>query len=241
MTALRDLERQLLAHGCTRVRHGARHEVWRCDQSARPVTVPRHRSLPLGTAEAIWPALVPAVRRGDGASASACEPGRPSTRGLCSSDSAGNACVRCGVLRTMRRLIWSIALFGLLVVAAPAEAAAPRYIMVSGPGLVQPVTLANWRQNLDVMMEIVNGDKLAPQQRAGLADRPRLRLSLFWGWGGKPPKWPSQSNQTGWYWPASDGAPAIVATVIGGKRDARVASLKLLGILRRHHVPLSLP
>src|SRR3954453_9066880 len=140
----------------------------------------------------------------------------------------------------MRRLLAPLALLVLLAVATPAQAAAPRYILVTGPGLSKPVLLGNWRENLDVMMEIVNSGKLAPEQRAGLADRSRLRLSLFWGWGDEAPKLPSQSNQTGWFWPSVDGAPAIVATVIHGRRDARLASSKLLDVFRRHHVPLSL-
>ncbi|MCC6224158.1 MAG: type II toxin-antitoxin system HicA family toxin [Thermoleophilia bacterium] len=53
MTALRELERHLIDHGCERVRHGARHDVWRSPNAERPVTVPRHREIPLGTARAI--------------------------------------------------------------------------------------------------------------------------------------------------------------------------------------------
>ncbi|MGD0713446.1 MAG: type II toxin-antitoxin system HicA family toxin [Gaiellaceae bacterium] len=50
MTALRELERHLIEHGCERVRHGARHDVWRSLGAERPVTVPRHREIPVGTA-----------------------------------------------------------------------------------------------------------------------------------------------------------------------------------------------
>src|SRR6266550_1379825 len=37
VTALRDLERHLVE----RIRHGARHDVWRSTEAERPVTVPR--------------------------------------------------------------------------------------------------------------------------------------------------------------------------------------------------------
>jgi mRNA interferase HicA len=53
MTALRELERHLREHGCERVRRGARHDVWRSPAAERPVTVPRHREIPFGTARAI--------------------------------------------------------------------------------------------------------------------------------------------------------------------------------------------
>ncbi len=53
MTSLRELEEHLLAHGCERVRHGAKHDVWRSSDAERPVTVPRHREIPYGTARAI--------------------------------------------------------------------------------------------------------------------------------------------------------------------------------------------
>jgi hypothetical protein len=53
MTALRELERHLIEQGCGRVRHGARHDVWRSPAAERPVTVPRHREIPFGTARAI--------------------------------------------------------------------------------------------------------------------------------------------------------------------------------------------
>jgi hypothetical protein len=142
----------------------------------------------------------------------------------------------------MRRLLAPLALLALLAVATPAQAAAPRYIMVSGPGLKKPVMLANWRQNLAVMMEMVNGRKLDPEQRATLPGRPRLRLSLFWGWPAHPrPTRPSQTDQVGWFYPAQGVFPAVVAGVIHGRRDARLASFELMDIFRQHHVPLALP
>jgi hypothetical protein len=91
-------------------------------------------------------------------------------------------------------------------------------------------------------MEMVNGRKLDPEQRATLAGRPRLRLSMFWGWPAKPPPTrPSQANQVGWFYPAHGVFAAVVAGVINGRRDARLASFELMDIFKRHHVPLSVP
>ncbi|MCL4289917.1 MAG: type II toxin-antitoxin system HicA family toxin [Thermoleophilia bacterium] len=53
MTAFRELERHLIEHGCERIRHDARHDVWRSSAAKRPVTVPRHREIPDGTARVI--------------------------------------------------------------------------------------------------------------------------------------------------------------------------------------------
>jgi predicted RNA binding protein YcfA (HicA-like mRNA interferase family) len=53
VTSLRELERHLIANRCERVRHGSRHDVWRSREAERPVTVPRHREIPFGTARAI--------------------------------------------------------------------------------------------------------------------------------------------------------------------------------------------
>ncbi|MSY59519.1 MAG: addiction module toxin, HicA family [Actinobacteria bacterium] len=53
MTSLRELEIHLVKHGFERVRHGVRHDVWRSSEAVRPVTVPRHREIPWGTARAI--------------------------------------------------------------------------------------------------------------------------------------------------------------------------------------------
>ena len=53
VTALRELEQHLIANGCERARHGSRSDVWPSPTANRPVTVPRHREIPFGTARAI--------------------------------------------------------------------------------------------------------------------------------------------------------------------------------------------
>ncbi len=74
MTSLRELERHLIANGCELVRHGSRHDVWRSAGAERPVTVPRHRKIPFGTARAICRQLRisrPAALRGSDVDAEA--------------------------------------------------------------------------------------------------------------------------------------------------------------------------
>jgi DNA-directed RNA polymerase subunit K/omega len=63
MTKLIDLERHLAAHGARQLREGAKHSVWIAEGASRPVTVPRHREIPTGTARAICKQLgVPPMR-----------------------------------------------------------------------------------------------------------------------------------------------------------------------------------
>jgi hypothetical protein len=139
----------------------------------------------------------------------------------------------------LRRLV--VTLMASLLFAAPAQAAAPRYILVTGPGLVSPVLLGNWTQNLRLMMETVNAPALDAEERPALAHRVRLRLALFWGWPAKPkPRWPSQANQFGWLYPASPGAPAVIAIMAAGEQTPGLATSRLLSILAQHHVPVAL-
>lgn len=53
MTRLRDLERHLRRHGCTRLREGGRHSIWLCEATMKRTSVPRHRELPPTTAREI--------------------------------------------------------------------------------------------------------------------------------------------------------------------------------------------
>lgn len=57
-----DLERHLRRHGARLLREGAKHSVWISEDATRPVTLPRHREIPRGTARAICRQLgVPSV------------------------------------------------------------------------------------------------------------------------------------------------------------------------------------
>jgi hypothetical protein len=142
-----------------------------------------------------------------------------------------------------RRLARAFALTFMLAIAAatPASAAAPRYLIVTGPGVRSPVLLGNWMENLRLMLAAANAPVLAANQRAELPGRVRLRLALFWGWPARPkPRWPSQANQFGWFYPASAGAPPAIVMVVGGVRTPRLATWKWLTIFARHHVPVAL-
>ena len=69
------------------------------------------------------------------------------------------------------------------VIAVPAQAAAPRYILVSGPGLQRPATLGNWTENLAFVTSLLHARRPTPGWRD---DRPRYDLALFWGVPAKP-------------------------------------------------------
>ncbi|MDQ3914180.1 MAG: type II toxin-antitoxin system HicA family toxin [Actinomycetota bacterium] len=47
------VERHLRAHGCERVREGARHSIWENPTTGRRSSLPRHREIPRHTANAI--------------------------------------------------------------------------------------------------------------------------------------------------------------------------------------------
>jgi hypothetical protein len=125
-----------------------------------------------------------------------------------------------------------------LTFAAPALAAAPNYILVSGPGLEQPVLLDDWGENLDLMSALAGAPKASRTLVRGLARRPRLLLAEFWGWGGLPrPTSPRQANQRGWFYPARGRRPAAFRLMVDGTMTPRVAPAQALLILARHGIP----
>jgi hypothetical protein len=133
------------------------------------------------------------------------------------------------------------AVFVALAVAAPAAAAAPNYILVSGPGLPHPVLLANWDENGAFLSAVVTAPTVGRAVARGLARRPRFRLSEFWGWGGLPrPTRPSQANQHGWFYPARRRQPAVITVTVNWVMVPRLAVPRALAILARHGVPTRL-
>ncbi|MBI2898166.1 MAG: type II toxin-antitoxin system HicA family toxin [Deltaproteobacteria bacterium] len=48
-----DLERHLRRGGCSFVRHGAGHDIWRNAAGTKQASVPRHRTIADGTVRAI--------------------------------------------------------------------------------------------------------------------------------------------------------------------------------------------
>lgn len=135
----------------------------------------------------------------------------------------------------MRRVVAVAVVAVCAVLAAPAYAAAPRYILVSGPGLTRPVLLGDWQENLRFLESLLPARKLPAFRPAG---RPRYDLALFWGVPAKPiPTRPRDANQHAWFYPAHAGRPAVVDLVLSGESAARVASPRALRILARHGIP----
>ncbi|MBI4617622.1 MAG: type II toxin-antitoxin system HicA family toxin [Planctomycetes bacterium] len=47
------LERYLRTHGCTFLRHGSGHDIWRSPDGTRQTSMPRHRVLARGTVRSL--------------------------------------------------------------------------------------------------------------------------------------------------------------------------------------------
>ncbi len=123
-------------------------------------------------------------------------------------------------------------------IVAPAQAAAPRYILVSGPGLQRPVLLGNWNENLAFLIGLLPAHRPTSGWRA---DRPRYDLALFWGVPAKPvPTDPRKASQHGWFYPAVNGRRTVVKLLISGQDFPRVATPAALRILARHGIPTRL-
>ena len=139
-----------------------------------------------------------------------------------------------------------LALVGAVVaaaasLAAPAQAAAPNYILVSGPGLAQPVVLDDWSENGRLLAAIGHGPRAKRAALRGLARRLRFDLAEFWGWSADPrPTDPRAATQHGLFYPAHGRKPAIFKVMVGGTRVPRVASARALAILAHHGVPTRL-
>ena len=133
------------------------------------------------------------------------------------------------------------ALLAALAVAAPVSAAAPWIIIVDGEQLEEPVYIADYFDNYDLLGSREPGDT------GDLDGRPYLDLYLFWGpnWGeyvssGKPLEDldPQHAGQRGRFYPAHDGQPAaLYAPGVGG---TDVVSEEGLEILQRYGIPVEL-
>ena len=137
---------------------------------------------------------------------------------------------------TLARIVILVSvLLGAGVVAVPAQAAAPRYILVTGPELQRPAALGNWTENLAFVTSLLH----ARQPTSGWRDnRPRYELARFWGVPAKPvPTRPTNANQYGWFYPAIGGRRAVVKLRVSGEDFPRLATAETLRILARHGVP----
>jgi len=139
----------------------------------------------------------------------------------------------------MVRLLGFLAAIAVaLVLAAPAVAAAPNYILVSGPGMRHPVLLANWNENLDLLLSVANSRAAGMSLARTLRHRRRLDLAEFWDWGGKPrPTKASDANQHGSFYPAHGSLPPVIDITVMGIAAPHLVSARVLKILRRHGVP----
>ena len=136
-----------------------------------------------------------------------------------------------------RALALAVAAVAALVLATTAGAAAPRYILVSGPGVSEPVLLGDWSENLELLTALVTARHADRATIRGLGARPRLRLGLFWGWPENPrPTSPAEANQTGWLYPAVASNPAVIDLLVSGVRVPRIAPTGVVRILERHGV-----
>jgi hypothetical protein len=136
------------------------------------------------------------------------------------------------------RILAAAAVAAALV--STAEAAAPNYIYVRGPGLDRPVLLADWDENLDLFTAIVSSPVAGKTATRGLARRPRLELAYFWAWGSRPrPTSGALANQHGSFWAATGTSRALIQLAPDSSfPELRIASAKVLRILARHGIPV---
>jgi hypothetical protein len=128
-----------------------------------------------------------------------------------------------------------------LVFALPADAAAPNYILISGPRLEHPVLLADWNENLDLMSALIGAPRAKGRAIQGLRRRPSFDLAEFWAWTLQtPPTQPSEATQHGRLFPAHGRKPAVIRLMVNGHSFPRLLPRSVREILARHRVPLRL-
>jgi hypothetical protein len=129
----------------------------------------------------------------------------------------------------------------VLVSASPAHAAAPKYILVSGPRLERPILLDDWNENLALLSAVAGAPRARGSAVRGLARRPRFDLAEFWVWGfDLPPTRPSEAGQHGSFYPAHRSRPPVIVVRVDGRKIPRLVPTTALTILAGHHVPLRL-
>jgi hypothetical protein len=139
----------------------------------------------------------------------------------------------------------AVALLAVVWSAAPAQAAAPRLVMVSGAPLASPILLSDWDE-IATLTDLLASGPAAPSDPRD--DRPSLQLALFWNAG----IWesyvregrlgslrPEQANQFGRFYPAVAARPALVDLPWDGTWPKQVGP-EALAILIRHGVPTQL-
>jgi hypothetical protein len=141
----------------------------------------------------------------------------------------------------MRRLFSALVAAGAVLVAvspAAAAAAAPHYIMVSGRGLARPVLLDRLDENGRLFIAVATAPRAKGVSTRTLKRRPRLQVTLFWGWSqAQPPTRPSQGNQRGWFYPKCRSRRAILEISATGKVIRTLAPKAVLKIFKAHRIP----
>jgi hypothetical protein len=140
----------------------------------------------------------------------------------------------------MRRLWRPIVAAAIIAgaLAAPAQAAAPNYILVSGRGLSHSVLLANWQENMKLLLAVANVPRARGQMLAGLSARPRFDLAEFWDWSGRPrPTQAAQASQHGIFYPAHGSNVALIVLTVQGVTVPRRVPGFVLTTFARHGIP----
>jgi hypothetical protein len=145
--------------------------------------------------------------------------------------------------------ILSVAIATIVAAAAlaagVADAAAPRIVIFSGRPIAHQVVISDWEAVFRVVEQIAPA-RVVP--RAKLAGRPGLKVSMFWG-----PRWidylregkrasalrPGQADQSGRFYPAWRGRPALIDLPWAGQWP-RVVPPRALAVLKRFGVPTKL-
>jgi hypothetical protein len=127
------------------------------------------------------------------------------------------------------------------VLAVPASAAAPHYILVSGPTLKRPALLPNWRENHSLLLAILEATPAQERVPNRPLRRPRFDVALFWVWSSPTaPKRPRAGDQHGSFYPAYRTHPALIRLTVSGIDRLKIAPPIALKILARHGVPIRL-
>lgn len=147
--------------------------------------------------------------------------------------------------RPERLLVFLAALGVAATLAAPASAAFPRLLMVSGKSLDEPVLISDWVEVAKLYHSLVFDGEAVDRSR--LDGRPSLRISLFWD----NTLWepyvrdnrldelrPEQANQFGRFYPAAGGRLPLV-DLPGVGEWPKIVRGEALEILDRHGVPMT--
>jgi hypothetical protein len=145
--------------------------------------------------------------------------------------------------RTVRWLPAAVVLaVAQLVPADATNAAAPPFLMVTGPPHVRPILLDDQRENLRILTALVDAPFAPPAIVKGLEERPRLDLGLFWRWTWtNAPTHPADASDHGSLYPGRGPDPAVAVVRLDGTTRPRIVPERALAILRRRGVAVAAP